>query len=406
MAGCQGLLQERLDLRTTRRDEPLREDFPRDEALEGGPPLPVRRGDQRAALQIEEVEQVQLQGDLPPERLDLVDPPEAAHQLLERAGPSLRVHRDDLAFQEERFRGHGPRELDDLGHALCDVRQPPAEHPHLVPPPVDLDAGAVELELEGRRPAVLLEDLVEVVPEFRHHRFDRGQEPEALGREPRRPVGEGDLRDAPQVPEEHMGRPHGLRAHARRVRDRLEHHALVDADPHLAEDALQEDLLLLAGGLAQEALEEPEAGPDGLGPARGRDPLERALDVEDHERSRVEAGLAGRPEGLLEGGPADVQRLLVRLRKDAPDRDQDGGGDLVPRDAAEELGDQPPFLEPLRRGLEAAGEVRELCERSSRLGRHGPIPSGRALLNPSGMGTGRARKRRTPSPRRQRPGGP
>ena len=100
---------------------------------------------------------------------------------------------------------------------------------------------------------MLLEHRVDVVRHLRHHRLDWGEEANAERRETGRSFRERDLRDPPQISEEHVRGSDQVRVDARRVRDSLEHHSFVHADSHLPEDALQEDLPLSLRRLTQEA---------------------------------------------------------------------------------------------------------------------------------------------------------
>src|SRR5947208_16173452 len=101
---------------------------------------------------MEQVEQVQLQGNLLLGSLDPVDASEASHEVLEREGLAIRVHSYDLALQQELGGGEGLRDRDDLGQAIRDVAQTAAEDADPVALPMDLNASGVELVLDRGLP--------------------------------------------------------------------------------------------------------------------------------------------------------------------------------------------------------------------------------------------------------------
>src|SRR5438046_10183606 len=111
---------------------------------------------------MEEVEEVELQGDLLLGRLDSMDAAEPTHEVLEREGLAVRIDRDDLAFQEEFGGGEGLRNRDDLRQTVRDVAQPSGEDAHRVASVVDLDAGSVELVLDRRLAPMLAAAFVEL----------------------------------------------------------------------------------------------------------------------------------------------------------------------------------------------------------------------------------------------------
>src|SRR2546427_163874 len=105
VSGDEGLLEEGLDLVLPLRDPAGRQQLRGHEPFEDLPSLPVRRVDQRSAIEVEHVEEIQLQRNLFRGRLDPVHASEAAHEVLERERLSVLVHRDDLAFEQEFGRG-------------------------------------------------------------------------------------------------------------------------------------------------------------------------------------------------------------------------------------------------------------------------------------------------------------
>ncbi len=261
MPGDEGLLEEGLDLLPPLDNPACRQQLRRYKPFENLPSLTVRRVDQCSAIEVEHVEQVQLQRNLFRGGLDPVHASEAAHEVLERKRLSVSVHGDDLAFEQEFGRGQGFRDRDDLGKAGRDIAQPPTEDLHRLPLPMDLNARAIQLVLDGRHAAMHREDLVEVFRHLGEHRFHGSEETQAPGAEAVLAFEERDLRDHPEVPEEHVGRPHGVQVHARRIRNSFEHDALVHADPHLAEHVLQEDVPFAFRRPPKEGLQEPTARP-------------------------------------------------------------------------------------------------------------------------------------------------
>ena len=245
MARGEGFLEERLDVLLPLDDPSCGQQFRRNEALEGFPPQTVWRINQRASVHVEQVEEVQLQRDLLFRRLDAVHAAESAHQVLERERFPLVVRGDDFPLEEELRGGQRPGNRDDLRKARGDVAEPPTENADRVALPVDLDSCAVELVFDRGLAAVFRQDLVEVFGHFREHRLHRSEKTQAPGPKRVRALEQGNLCDPPEVPEEHVGRPHGVRVDARGVGDPFEHHAFVHADPHLAEDVLQEDVPLV-----------------------------------------------------------------------------------------------------------------------------------------------------------------
>src|SRR5438094_10528518 len=80
--------------------------------------------DERTPVGHEAVEEVEGKRDLAGEPLDLVDPPESPHELLEGQGPARGVERHDLAVEDVGARRQlPPRRFDDVGQARGDVGQ-------------------------------------------------------------------------------------------------------------------------------------------------------------------------------------------------------------------------------------------------------------------------------------------
>ena len=357
--GDERLLEERLDLLLALRDAAGRQQVRRHEPLEELPAHAVRLIDQRSSVEVEDIEQVQLQWNLFLGRFDAVHTPEAAHEILKWKRLALPVHRDDLAFEQKLGRGQCLRNRDDLGKAGRDIAQSPTEDLHRIALAMNLDPRAVELVLDRRHAPVHREHLVEVFRHLREHRFHRGQEAQASRAQSFRSLEERDIRDHPEVPEKHVGRPHGIQVYAGRVCNPLEHDALVHADPHLAEHILQEHVPFAFRRPAEEGLQQPPTHPRRVRPVGLRDPRERLRDTQDAQGLRDEAGLLRPSQGLLERRPSDVQGARVRLREDAADDQVDRGRDLVPSKGPQKCREERALLEPFRRGLELLRQLRE-----------------------------------------------
>src|SRR5205807_2812621 len=214
----EGGLEEWLNLFLARHDAARRQILGRHEPLECLPPRTIGGVDQSTLIELEQVEQEQFQGNLLLRRLDPMDAPEATHEVLKWQGLSVRVHGDDLAFQEKLGGPKGLRDRDNLGQAVRDVAQTPAKDADPVALPMDLNPSAVELVLDRRLASVLREDLVQVLGHFREHRLHRSEEAEAARPQAERALEERDLRDEAEVAEEHVGGPNGLRIDAGGVR--------------------------------------------------------------------------------------------------------------------------------------------------------------------------------------------
>ena len=372
----QGGLQERLNFLLPFDDSPRGQELGRHEALEEAPTFPVGFVDQRSPFQVEEVEEAELQGDLLLGRLDSMDAAEPTHEVLEREGLAVRIDRDDLAFQQEFRGGERLRDRDDLRQAVRDVAQPPGEDADRVAFAVDLDAGSVELVLDGRLAPMLAEDFVEILRHLGEHRFHGGEESKAAGAKARSSFEERDLRDEAEVAEEHVRGPDRVRFDACGVRDPLEHDSFVHADPHLPEDVPEQDVPFPLGRAAEEGLEQAATGPRRVGAASLGDLAEHVGHLEDREGPGDQGRLLRSREGLLEGRPSDVQRAGVRFREDPADDQVDGRRDLLPPQGTQERGQERALLQAFRGRLEFRREVREAGERSLFRGRRGHGESG------------------------------
>ena len=133
---------------------------------------------------MQEVEEEGGQGELAAQAVDVELAAEAAHGDLEGERRAVRPQGDRLAVEQELARGQGLDRLDQLGHGRGDVVAAAGVDADLVPRLVDLDAGAVELELEGRL-AEPLERLGDVLRRLREHRLEGPEELEVEAGEAR-----------------------------------------------------------------------------------------------------------------------------------------------------------------------------------------------------------------------------
>ena len=134
--------------------------------------LTRRQVDKIFAVQMEDVEEERRERNLAPEPRPVRPAPEAAHRHLERPRATVRAESDRLAVEDRRPRIQCQHGLDDLGHAIRDLRKIAREHPHVVSRPVDLDARPVELPLDDRR-GDAVEGGCDVGGGLRQHRLQR-----------------------------------------------------------------------------------------------------------------------------------------------------------------------------------------------------------------------------------------
>src|SRR5947199_210203 len=179
-----------------RHDEPRHGPAQRREALAGRPVQEV------LAVEMEDVEEERGQGKLAAQAGDVELAAEAAHGDLERQRRAVRPQRDDLAVEDELARRQGLDGLDQLGHGRGDVVPPAREDADLLPGLVDLDAGAVQLQLEGGL-AEPLQGLGDVPRRRGEHGLEGAQQLEAETVEPGPPLDEHGPRHGRQLAGEH-----------------------------------------------------------------------------------------------------------------------------------------------------------------------------------------------------------
>src|SRR5207244_9309856 len=107
-------------------------------------------------------------------RLHPADPPEAAHQLLERSRAARRVERYDLAVQDERRGAQvAASDVHDVGQTSGDVREPAAIDGDALAVAMELNTRAVVLVFHGGLAAVGGQRLTDVACDLGEHRQER-----------------------------------------------------------------------------------------------------------------------------------------------------------------------------------------------------------------------------------------
>ena len=175
--------------------------------------------------------------------------------------------------------GQRPHLRDQLGHAGGDLAQGAGPDPDVVAVAVHLDAGAVELVLDGDVGAEAGERGVERIAGGGEHRPDRPADLQGDGRERGLAAVEGEAGGLGQAPGEHERAAHDGGGDLGGRRDRLQHHALQRAVAQLAAEQRGEEALLVAGGGGEQAVQ--QLGPP-LRRARARgggERVERGVDV-------------------------------------------------------------------------------------------------------------------------------
>jgi len=166
-----------------------------------------------------------------------------------------------------------------------------------------------------------------------------------------------DLRNHPEVPEKHVGRPHGVQVRARRVRNALEHHALVHADPHFAEHVLQEHVSFAFRRPAEEGLQQPTTHPRRVRPVRLRDLRETSARLPGCLNDRgMRLACFVLPRAFLSvahptfrARASDSAKMRPRFRWTA--------GATSSSEGIAGMREQRALLEALRRGLEAVASA-------------------------------------------------
>ena len=204
---------------------------------------------------------------------------------------------------------------------------------------MDLDAGAVELQLEGGL-AEPVERLGDVAGRLREHRLERLEELEMEAREPRAPLGEDGPRHLRELARQHERPAHLVRRHPGGGGERLGHEPGERSLAELAEDQPHQEILLLAGRADEEAGEEAASFGRGAGAGRGGDAPEGRVHLAQGERGLGGGGLR---HGAPQGGAAQADPPLAQVAG------EEGHGDV------DLLGGEPPQEVAQRGGLLQAG---------------------------------------------------
>ena len=257
------------------------------------PAPPSRRSsrlvEQRAAVQVEQVEEERSERQLVRAALDVEPAAEAAHRDLERVRGAVGPERDGLAVEDELAGGKRPHRFDQLGHRGGDVVEPAGDRPRTSSPAlVDLDPGAVELVLQRRLAQLVERHRRRPRPSPRQHRVHR---PEELGGEARELRGSPRQRRpgyAGQVARHHPGPPHRSGGHLRGARHRLDHQPLERALAELAHDQPEEEALLCPRGAGEELTQEALAlGRRALARGHSGDPFEDRIHLRELEAGQL-----------------------------------------------------------------------------------------------------------------------
>ena len=239
--------------------------------------------------------------------LDLEAAADPAGRDLERMRPPAGLEGDELAVEHGRADGQRQRGRDHLGHAGGDVVQGPGEHAHLGPSPVHLDAGPVQLPLDGRPPPP---------SPWPPRRWWRSR-PASAGGGGRPPGGTG---AAPGTPPARAAAATGPRAprsmKARRTSagdpggpgHGLDHHPLQGALAQLAGEQARPGTAARSRWPGRTARPAAAAAPPATRAGQRADPLEGGVDLGDGQ------GRGGRRVGRVpQRRPADPDLALAQL---------------------------------------------------------------------------------------------
>lgn len=265
------------------------------------------------------------------------DPP---GDLLERTGPLPLVERDDLAVQDEPLARQRPCRRRHFGQPVGDVVQGAGVHAHRLAVAVHLDADAVQLLLDRRRPQFLhrLGDRGGAVRQHRQHGAPHGETepPQRPGAVRQQGTGHG-LQRARQ----HHRPPHLRRRRPGRPRQPFHGDRVQGPLPHLAAEQTEQEPLLVLGRRAQQLPD--QQGPLGLRTGAGHpgEPAEQGVDGADGQGRPLRRG--DRP---AQGLPAHADPALRQPTRQIRDDDGDVGRLRVP----EQLREQRDLPGPRRGG--------------------------------------------------------
>ena len=274
VAGGQGRVEEGVGLGRVGDQRPRHPARRRHQRVEGRRALGAGAVDEVLAVDVQHVEEERRErrGGVGASRA------EAARRDLEGIRAPVGLQRDRLAVEHDLARGQREHRLHHLGHARGDVVEAAREGAHVVAAAVDLQARAVELVLDGRRPG-LRQRAVDVVARRREHRLDRAPDLEPDRAQRLGAAREGRCRRRAQVAAEHARPADRVARHLGRPRDRLDHDALLGALAQLAGQQCDEEALLGLGGAREERGQRVAPRRLRPGPRHRADRLARRVDL-------------------------------------------------------------------------------------------------------------------------------
>src|SRR5205807_10223039 len=144
------------------------------------PTVGVRLIDQGLPLNLQRVEELEFERNLPRHIIDLVHPSKPPHQVLKRYWFTRCSDRDNLSLDQKLRRLHLRLcKIDNLRNTISHVSQSPAEDSHPVVFFVNLDSRPVELVLEGCSIPVFCQNLLGIIRHLGQHGFDRDEQSQA-----------------------------------------------------------------------------------------------------------------------------------------------------------------------------------------------------------------------------------
>ncbi len=305
--------------------------------------------DQAVVIESERIEEEALQRQLLAQRLNVELAAKAAHGDLERLRAPVRAKRDRLAVQDQAACRQRPDRLDHLRHRAGHLVELAREHPDLVLAFVHLDAGAIELPLEGRL-AEPGERVLGIFGRLREHRLKRPEQLHGKACETGRPFAQSGPCDHPEIAREHRRAAHIAGRQLRRLGHRLDHHALERALAQFADQEAEEEILLRLGRPGKQLAQQPQPFARRPLALDRHEPIERRIELAEGQAGAGRRRLGPR---LTQGRMADPDPALARQPREQADRDfrrlRTGCAQTV-REMAD-LGQPPARLGHPRRGL-------------------------------------------------------
>ena len=314
---------------------------------------------------VHDVEEVGRQPDAPPCRRIGA---EVAHHVLEAPRGTLVVDAEHLAVEHEVAAWQLGHHLGDAAEPLRDVVEVAGVQTDVAVASVGLDAGAVQLPLDGRR-AGRGERLGDVGGRRGQHRLDRPTRRHGDRRQRRLAAGQRRLGSAAEVAGHHRRPAHAGHRDGGGLGDGVDHHAVERALAHLAAEHAPQEVLLRLGGATEDVDQQPlpgggDAGPRTSPPA-GRSPRWMSPTVSD-----------GSVAGSCRASRSVAQPTPMRPCTGLPGQEADGRGDLGWRQTAQHGGEETGLLTALARrrqllrhrgkfGEQHGSSVLQACRRSA-----------------------------------------